>query len=307
MAKELGGEVINADARQVYRDVSIGTGKPEGKRVRRGSQTVYVVDGIPHHLMDVQPPDCPYTVAEWRDAAMQAVRSIVRRDALPIVVGGTGLYISALVDNYQFPRVEAQPFLREALASKSLDELVRALLVADPGAESAVDLKNKRRVIRALEVVTFSGQKFSQARGKAEPLVDAFQLGIRRPPDQLYARMEATIDRMVRDGLVDEVRGLLKKNIPPDAPSMSSIGYSDIARALAGEISIDEAIACVKRRTRQYTKRQITWFKRDPRIRWVESEEDGMKLVKKWVGERPKPSTAKRAARLVPSLHRSKG
>lgn len=283
LAKLLGGEVINADARQVYREVEIGTGRPPGRRTRTGSRGAYLVEGVPHYLMGFLAPEKPYSVAEWRDAAMSAIRGITKRGKLPIVVGGTGLYISALLDNYQFPGVEPQPAMREALASKSLEDLVRALMVADPGALTVVDLKNKRRVIRALEVVTFSGRKFSEARGKAEPLVEGLEVAIRYSPEELYARMEKTIDQMVADGLFDEVRTLLKKGLTTDAPAMTSIGYPDLVRAVRGEISNDEAIALLKRRTRQYTKRQITWFKRDARIHWAKNREEAVNVVKKWM------------------------
>jgi tRNA dimethylallyltransferase len=283
LAKLLKGEVINADARQVYREVSIGTGKPKGRRTRVGSRGVYMVEGIPHYLMDFLAPDKPYSVAEWCEAALKAIRGITKRGKVPIVVGGTGLYVSALLDNYQFPRVEAQPAMREALASKSLEDLVRALLVADPGASGVVDLKNKRRVIRALEVVTFSGMKFSEARGKADPLVEGFQVAIKHSPEDLYRRMEQTIDQMVEDGLFDEVKRLMARGIPLSAPAMTSIGYPDLVRALKGELTREQAIALLKRRTRQYTKRQITWFKRDQRIHWAKDEDDAIKTVKKWV------------------------
>lgn len=283
LARVLNGEVINADARQIYRDLEIGTGRPPGRRKHIGNRGAYLVEGIPHYLMGFLPPDKAYTVAEWRDAAMTAIRGITRRGKLPIVVGGTGLYVSALLDNYQFPRVEAQPFLRASLDSKSLEELVQILMAADPDAREIVDLKNKRRVIRALEVVTFSGRKFSEARGKAEPLVDAFEVGMKYSSEELYARTEVTIENMFKRGLVNEVRHLLKKGVSPDAPSMTSIGYNDIARHLRGEITLQEAIDLVKRRTRQYTKRQITWFKRDKRIHWAVSEEEAAKKVKKWI------------------------
>jgi tRNA dimethylallyltransferase len=281
LAKLLNGEIINADARQVYRDVSIGTGKPPGKRLKKGHRGMYLVEGIPHYLMDFLPPDRTYTVAEWRESAMKAIHGIIRRKKLPIVVGGTGLYVSALIDNYQFPGVEPQPAMRAAFESKSLEELVRALLTADPGAADVVDLKNKRRVIRAFEVVTFSGLKFSEARGKAEPLVHSLLVGIQRPPEELYARLGQTIDEMMAHGLVDEVRTLLHKGISPDAPAMTSIGYTDIARYLRGELSLEAVTTLIKLRTRQYTKRQITWFKRDKRIHWAKDEDQAVRLVKR--------------------------
>jgi tRNA dimethylallyltransferase len=295
IAKKYDGEVINADSRQIYREVDIGTGKPKGQHRRRGGGAVYMVEGVPHYLMDFLPPDKTYSVAEWRDAALKDIKVIAKRGKLPIVVGGTGLYISSLVDNYEFPGVSPQPELRKAYEEKTLAELVRILLASDADAASIVDLKNKRRVVRALEIISFSGKKLSALRErKAQPLVDALQIGIRRTQDDLYRRLEATIDRMVEEGLFDEVQRLLAKKISPDAPGMTSIGYRDIVRALNGEISNDDAIELFKRRTRQYTKRQITWFKRDPRIQWVASAAEGMTTVKNWIKVSPTPSTLSR-------------
>lgn len=283
LAKEFGGEIINADARQIYRDLTIGTGKPAGKRTKWKGHTAYLVSGVPHFLMDFLPPDKTYSAAQWREAALRAVKGMVKRGALPIVVGGTGLYISSLIDNYHFPAVPAQPALRTAYEQKSLDELVRLLTTIDPGAAGVVDLKNKRRVVRALEVVTFTGKKFSALRTHGEPLVDAFQVGIHFEKDDLYRRIDRSIDNMVDEGLIDEVRSLLRRGYMASLPSLSAIGYQDVARYLTGEITQDEAITLIKRRTRQYTKRQWTWFKRDPRIRWATNEDEAVEMVGEWL------------------------
>jgi len=284
LVKEFGGEIINADARQIYRDLTIGTGKPAGKRTKWKGHTTYLVGGVPHFLMDFLPPDKTYSAAQWREAALRAVKGMAKREALPIVVGGTGLYISSLIDNYHFPAVAAQPALRSAYEEKPLDELVRLLLTIDPGAAGVVDLKNKRRVIRALEVVTYTGKKFSELRTQGEPLVDAFQVGIRFEKDELFRRIDRSIDNMVEEGLIDEVRSLLRRGYKASLPSLSAIGYQDVARYLTGEITQDDAIALIKRRTHQYTKRQWTWFKRDPRIRWAKSEDEAVEMVGEWLG-----------------------
>ncbi|HWQ99281.1 MAG TPA: tRNA (adenosine(37)-N6)-dimethylallyltransferase MiaA [Candidatus Methylomirabilis sp.] len=284
LAKEFGGEIVNADARQIYRDLSIGTGKPSGKRSRWKGHTAYMVDGVPHYLMDFLPPDKTYTVAQWREAALRAVKGMVKRGALPIVVGGTGLYVSALIDNYRFPAVAPQPALRKAYEEKSLDELVRLLLVVDPGASGVVDLKNKRRVIRALEVVTYTGRRFSEQRTQGEPLVEAFQVGIHLPKEELFRRIDRSIESMVDEGLIDEARSIFRRGFKPNLPSMTSIGYQEIARYLRGEASLEEALALVKKHTHQYTKRQWTWFKRDPRIRWASSEDEAVEMVGEWLG-----------------------
>lgn len=283
LAKQFGGEVINADARQIYRELSIGTGKPSGRRGKWKGHTAYLVNGVPHYLMDFLPPDKTYTVAQWREAALRAVKGMVKRGSLPIVVGGTGLYISALIDNYHFPSVAPQPALRKAYEEKSLDELVRLLLTIDPGASGVVDMKNERRIIRALEVVTYTGKKFSELRTQGEPLVEAFQVGIHRPQDELQARVDRSIENMVEEGLVDEVRALLGRGLKPSLPSMTAIGYQDVARYLQGELTLEEAIASIKRRTRQYTKRQWTWFKRDPRIRWAKEVDEAVEWVREWL------------------------
>ena len=285
LAKELNGEIINADSRQIYRDVDIGTGKPKGRRRSSGRRSSYLVEGIPHYLMGFLDPQKTYSVAEWRKSALKAIKGITKRGKLPLVVGGTGLYISSLVDNYEFPNVPPQPELRKAYEMKSLEELARILLAADADAGQVVDLKNKRRVVRALEIISFSGKKMSSLRErKLHPLVDAFQVGITRTQDELVMRLEAAIDRMVAEGLFAEVQSLLAKGIPSDAPGMTSIGYRDVARALRGEITEAEAIRLLKRQTRQYTKRQFTWFKRDPRIHWVASKAEGMRAVTAWLG-----------------------
>lgn len=283
LAKTFGGEILNADARQIYRDLTIGTGKPAGKRMKWKGHTTYLVDGVPHFLMDFLPPDKTYSAAQWREAALRAIKGMVKRGALPIVVGGTGLYISSLIDNYHFPAVPAQPVLRTAYEQKSLDELVRLLTTIDPGAAGVVDLKNKRRVVRALEVVTFTGKKFSVLRTHGEPLVDAFQVGIHLEKDDLYRRIDRSIDNMVDEGLIDEVRSLLRHGYKASLPSLSAIGYQDVARYLTGEITQDDAIALIKRRTHQYTKRQWTWFKRDPRIRWAKDEDEAVEWVGEWL------------------------
>src|SRR3989338_8760817 len=246
LVKEFGGEIINADARQIYRDLTIGTGKPAGKRTKGKGHTTYLVGCGPHFLMDFLPPDKTYSAAQWREAG--------------------------------------HPASHTAYQATPLGELVRLLLTIDPGAAGVVDLKNKRRVIRALEVVTYTGKKFSELRTQGEPLVDAFQVGIRFEKDELFRRIDRSIDNMVEEGLIDEVRSLLRRGYKASLPSLSAIGYQDVARYLTGEITQDDAIALIKRRTHQYTKRQWTWFKRDPRIRWAKSEDEAVEMVGEWLG-----------------------
>lgn len=259
LAKKFDGEVINADARQIYRGFDIGTGKPSEEER----------EGIPHHLMSFVEPTRTFTVAEWRIEALALVRSISSRGKLPIIVGGTGLYIQALIDNYQIPSVPPQPEFRATMEGRPLEELVRLLREKDPEAAETVDLKNPRRVLRALEVVTFTGASFSSQRTKEPPVVEALMLAPLRTKEELDARIDAAVDRMIERGWIEEIRGLHAEGVAWDAPAMTSIGYRELGAFVRGECSLEEAVRLTKRATRQYAKRQMTWFKRDERIQWV--------------------------------------
>ncbi len=285
-AQEFHGEIINADARQIYRQVSIGTGKPRGvSGLYHRRHRAFIHRAIPHYLMDFLPPSETYSAAEWREAAMKAVKGITKRKHLPIVVGGTGLYIAGMIDHLDFPNVPPQPKLREAYEEKSLEELVHLLLHIDPQAGVEVDLRNKRRVVRALEMMTFTGKKMADLRKKGPPLVDGLQIGIKRSQEELFARADATIDEMVASGLVDEVRSLLAQGISESSPAFTALGYREVAASLRGEMTTEEAVKCIKKITHSYIRRQQTWFKRDARIMWVKDAEEGMEKVREWMGE----------------------
>ena len=284
LAQRFNGEIINADARQVFQEFDIGTGKPiGGKRVTRNGISYYSFEGIPHYLMDFLPPEKAFTVADWCTASLTAVNGIRKRKHLPIVVGGTGLYIQALVDNYQIPEVPPQPAFRDAMSSKSLEELVTMLLRFDPKAEGIVDLKNPRRVLRALEVSTFTGKPFTELRQKADPVIDPYLIAIRRSKEELRERISLAVETYVEAGWLDEIRRVRQKGVGWDAPAMTSIGYRELGSYLRGETSLHEAIAKTKEATWQYAKRQLTWFNRDKRIHWVASEEEAEALTERWL------------------------
>ncbi|MBI4138527.1 tRNA (adenosine(37)-N6)-dimethylallyltransferase MiaA [Candidatus Uhrbacteria bacterium] len=290
LAKQLNGEIINADARQCFTDFSIGTGKPPGERGLFEGRRAFVVHGVPHYLMDFLPPSQVYTVAEWRTAAMHAIKGITRRHRLPVVVGGTGLYVKSLVDNFAFPRVEPKPHLRSAFEAKSLEELVAHLLKLDPAAAEVVDLKNPRRVIRAIEIVTFTGKPMRETRKIGKPVVEAFQVGIKWNRHDLNARIDHEIEHMIERGWIDEIREIIRKGVPLDAPAMTSIGYRELVSYIKGEKALEQAIAACKLAVHRYAKRQETWYRRDPRIHWAHSEDDAVAMVGEWVAkekERP--------------------
>lgn len=283
LAKQFEGEVINADARQCYTHFSIGTGKPIGMRGTFQGRRAFLVEGVPHYLMDFLDPMVQLSAAEWRESAFTAVKGITERQHLPIVVGGTGLYLQSLVDNFSFPKVEAKPHLRAAFEQKSLQELAALLVKLDPDAAQAVDLKNPRRVIRALEVVTFTGKPFTAQKKLGKPIVDAFQIGIKWPRTELNKRIDETIEEMIDAGWIDEIREVIAKGIPLDAPAMTSIGYRELLAYIRGEKALDAAIATCKMAVHRYAKRQETWFRKDKRIVWAGSEDEAVERVDAWM------------------------
>ncbi|MCC7522257.1 tRNA (adenosine(37)-N6)-dimethylallyltransferase MiaA [Candidatus Uhrbacteria bacterium] len=284
LAKTFNGEIINADARQVYQVFNIGTGKPMGgKRIKRGKIGMYLFEDIPHYLMDFLPPVKALSVAEWKATAYTAALGIRKRRKLPIVVGGTGLYIQALVDNYHFPEVPPQEAFRNAMSEKTLDELVKLLLRLDPEAKTLVDLKNPRRVMRALEVSTFTGKPFTAQKSQAKPIIEPFMIAIKRERDELRERINLAVEAYIEAGWLDEIRSIRESGVDWDAPAMTSLGYRELGTYIRGECTLDEAIKKTKDATWQYAKRQLTWFKRDKRIHWVKDEDEAEQLVKKWL------------------------
>ncbi len=266
IAKKYSGEIINADSRQIYKKISIGTGKPEGEWGMMNGAYAYIVQDVPHHLMDVIEPTESWTVTEWRDEALKKISSIIERGFVPIIVGGTGLYIRALIDNPQYPAVPPQLGFRSAMENKTLEEISNMLLRLDPDAEQMIDMKNPRRVLRALEVATYTGKPFTKQQYMGEPLVDAVQIGLEWTREELYSRIDSEIDSMIARGWQDEVRAVLKTGVQIDCPAMLSIGYRELARDGMSRLNIEK----IKRDVRQYAKRQLTWFKHDKRITWVD-------------------------------------
>lgn len=270
LAKSFGGEIISADSRQVYRHMDIGTAK------------VLDTNGIPHHLIDVIEPNETYTVSQFRDAVVKLVPEIVSRGHVPFLVGGTAMYIFSLLDNWIIPEVAPDGSLREELESKSLRELQERLGALDPDALHIVDMKNKRRVIRALEVTIGSGQTFSSLRKKGEPLFETLFIGVDVPKEELHRRIDERIDKMIESGLVDEIRSLVKK-YGWDAPGMNGIGYRQFKEYTEGTGKLETAIEKLKHDTKDYAKRQMTWFKRDKRIVWCENAAEASAHIKNFL------------------------
>jgi len=266
LAERLGGEIVSADSRTFYRGMDIGTAKPTPEERAR----------VPHHLIDLADPDERWSLAAFQKAAYRAIDGIQARGRLPILVGGTGQYVQAITQGWIIPQQEPDARLRDALERWAMDiggeRLHAGLAKLDPGAAANIDWHNVRRTVRALEVIFSTGQRFSDQRERGNARYRILQVGLIRPRPELYARIDARIERMIDAGWVEEVRALLARGFSPDLPSLSAIGYREIVRHLQGALSLEEAVLLMKRNTRQFVRRQANWFKADdPAIRWFEA------------------------------------
>lgn len=259
------GEVISADSRKIYRFMEIGTAKPQGQDLKI-------------HLIDIVKPDISFSAADFKAMAEEVIQNIHKGGGLPFLVGGSGLYIGAVVDGL-FPGPPPSMKIREKLAGQAdvfgTDYLYQRLLKVDPAAASRIQPNNLRRIIRALEVYYQTGRPISLLQ-RLHTIHEDYHLvmiALKRDRQELYERINLRVDRMIREGLVEEVKGLLDRGYREDLPSMEGLGYRQIIRYLAGEYDLDEAIRLIKRDTRRYAKRQFTWFKRDGRYRWFHPEE----------------------------------
>jgi tRNA dimethylallyltransferase len=265
LAERLDGEIVSADSRLLYRGMDIGTAKPTYEQRKR----------IPHYLIDVADPDQVWSLTLYQEAANKAISDIQVRNKIPFLVGGTGQYIRAVIEAWRVPSTQPDPRLRKSLENwvdsigpKGLHQRLSAL---DPQAAGKIDYRNVRRTIRALEVILHSGRRFSDQRGSAQPPYQILQIGLTLPRPDLYKRIDARIEAMLDGGFIEEVQSLLEKRYMPDLPSFSAIGYQEIINYLAGKTTLEEAVMLMKRRSRQYVRRQANWFKvDDPSIHWFQ-------------------------------------
>ena len=264
LAKQIGGEIVSVDSRYLYRGMDIGTAKP----------TVEERQGIPHWLIDVADPDETWSLSLFQKAADEAIRDIYSRGKKPILVGGTGQYVRAILEGWDIPASQPDHRLRMVLEAWGkmigAEELYRKLALLDPEAASKIEWQNMRRTVRALEVIFTTGKKFSAQRTVKESPYDAVIFGMKRERSELYRRIDLRVDLMIRQGLVEETAALLAKGYPKTLPSMSAIGYKEICDYLHGKTSLEEAAQLIKFRTHNYVRRQANWFKPDdPQIHWI--------------------------------------
>ncbi|MBA7638382.1 tRNA dimethylallyltransferase [subsurface metagenome] len=264
LAQTLDGEIVSADSRQVYRYMDIGTAKPSPEE-----RTL-----VPHHLIDVVDPDEDFTLAIYQDMAHQAIEAIQKRGKLALLVGGSGLYVQAVVGGWRIPRVAPDPELRHNLEERAAREgymaLYEELKQVDPAAAKRIDPRNTRRVIRALEVCQISGMPFSQLQ-QSSPSFRTLVLGLTTERADLYQRIDSRVDGMMERGLVQETEGLTKRGYSLDLPSMSGIGYKQIGRYLQGQIDLPQAVQQIKFETHRFARHQYAWFRpKDERIHWFD-------------------------------------
>ncbi|MBI5932179.1 MAG: tRNA (adenosine(37)-N6)-dimethylallyltransferase MiaA [Chloroflexi bacterium] len=265
LAERLNGEIVSADSRLFYRGMDIGTAKPTRAEQAR----------VPHHLIDVANPDETWSLAQFQQEARRIIAEIHARGKLPFLVGGTGQYVRAVTEGWSPPEVKADERLRDELGRIALrDErgiywLHDKLASLDPEAAAKIDARNVRRTIRALEVILTTGRKFSEQRGQVESPYRLATIGLTRPREELYARVDARIEAMFATGFVDEVRGLLESGYSPDLPSMTGIGYRECVGVVKGQMTEDAAKVQIRRATRVFVRRQANWFKpSNEAIRW---------------------------------------
>lgn len=265
LAEFMNAEIVSADSRLFYRGMDIGTAKPTIDERKR----------VAHHLIDVANPDDDWNLAIFKIEVYKIIKEIQSRNVLPFLVGGSGQYIRALVEGWVVPEQNPDLILREVLErwrdEIGSEELHKRLFTIDPEAAKKIEPGNKRRTIRALEVIFHSGVRFSTQRQREKVPFSVLQIGMRRPREELYARIDTRINQMISDGFLDEVRCLLENGYFPELPTLSAIGYREMIQFIEGKISLDEAITQMKRLTRQFVRRQANWFKNsDPDIKWFD-------------------------------------
>jgi tRNA dimethylallyltransferase len=268
LARRFNGEVVNADSRYLYRGIDIGVAKPDIVERR----------GVAHHLIDICEPSDDMSLATYQELAMRAIAGVHGRNRLPLLVGGTPLYVNAVVEGWQIPRVPPQPEIRARLEAEAeregLESLAERLREVDP-ISAARSGRNLRRVIRALEIHEITGRPMSELEGKGPRPFATLELRLTMPREGLYAAIDRRVEDQIERGLVDEVRGLLQGGLKPDASSMSSLGYRQLVPYLQGEQSLAEAIAQIKVDTHRYVRHQETWLRRNPRLIPVDVTADG--------------------------------
>ena len=255
LAHKFNGEIVSADSRLVYKGFDIGTAKP----------SLEECEGVPHHMIDIVEPEIDYSAGLFAEEAKKAVDDILSRDKTPIVAGGTGLYFRLLLENYDVPKVPPDYELREKLSAYTYDELRKMLEKFDPQRAAEIELNDKKKVIRAIEMAEHLEKPLSEYRKELE--FDVEWIGLNFPREELYERINVRVDMMVKAGLVEETENLLQKH-GRIKNLTCTIGYQEMIAYLDNQMTLDEAKGKLKQNSRNYAKRQLTWFRKNPLIKW---------------------------------------
>jgi tRNA dimethylallyltransferase len=267
VAHKLNGEIISADSMQVYKDMDIGTAKPSIQELKE----------VSHHLIDIVEPDKEFSVVEYQRKARQEIENISNRGKLAILVGGSGLYVRAVIDRLEFPQGKLDSKIRKKLEEElqeiGSEALYEKLKKLDLKAAACIHPRNTRRIIRALEVIESTGHLFSDFQkewNKRESIYDVQIIALNLPRDELYAKIDERVNKMISDGLIDETKSLFSQGYGKTITSKQALGYRQILDYLEEKISLEECISLIKQKTRHFAKRQMTWLRRDPRIFWMD-------------------------------------
>ena len=279
LAQAFDGEIVSADSRQLYRYMDIGTAKPTREELSL----------VPHHLIDIVNPDEDFSLAQYQRLADEAIADIQKRGKRAILVGGSGLYVWAVLEGWKIPKVAPDLKLRRSLEEVGKDELYAELAKVDPVAAQRIDPGNVRRIIRALEVYRGAEIPISRLQLKTKPLSNTLIIGLTADRAELYRRVDLRVDEMIKLGLVDEVKGLVARGYDFSLPAMSGIGYKQIGMYLRGELTLAAAIQQIKFETHRLVRHQYSWFRlKDDRIEWfdIEKESDSqiMTMVTRFIG-----------------------
>ena len=275
LARNLGGEIVSADSRQIYRRMDIGTDKPTEEQRKL----------VPHHLIDIVAPDQEFTLAQYQESACRAIEDILSRNKVPFLVGGTGLYVRAVLEGFLIPRVKPNLRLRRELGQQAERDGAQAvharLREVDPEAAARIDPRNVRRVIRALEVYHELKEPISHLQRRKPPPYRTLKIGLTMKRKELYRRIDERVDNMVERGLLAEVQALLAEGYNSDLPAMSGLGYRQMAMYLCGEMDLPTAIRKIKSETHRFVRQQYKWFRPDDQtIHWFDEEDKPYEEIK---------------------------
>lgn len=274
LAEQLNSEIVSADSRYLYRGMDIGTAKPSPE----------ILEKVTHHLINVAAPDEIWSLGKFLDEVHNAIEIIHQKGKLPLLVGGTGQYIRAILKGWKPPAIAPDPLLRsyieDWLRQYNAQEIRKKLALLDPELAQTIDIRNMRRIIRALEVIYKSGKRYSTLRQVQESNYEFFVIGLTLPREILFKRVDERIDKMIEAGFIDEVRQLMESGYERDLPSFSAIGYRELMNVVDNKITLEEAITIIRRKTRILIRRQANWFRLDdPQIHWFPANENHELLV----------------------------